>query len=799
MIFADSKLSRSRFRAAAGLALAAVLIAGMVQWSEDEAHAAACSSGSTAAYDGGDGSSGDPYKIATAEQLVYLSEQSQSNEITDSFVQTADIDLAGCEFTPIGKWSLIRGIENIDGKNVRYTRIGNDFDFEGTYDGGGFEISGLSITSNGDAVGLFGYVGGATVENLKVSGAITSSADYVGGVVGLVTNLGDSGDDRGSAATVTISRVISEVDITWTGIGYGGGIVGSGNAGTISYSAYRGAFSTSGAAAGGLAGFLVSGSSITDSYSQVSFAGSSTNQAGILGWNSTSMSRVYSLPEGATKGVANSISGSVTAVFWDAEVGPTAGFGNAPSGSTGATTSSLTSLATFSNASWAIVEGWEQFDQPGKVWGICSQANDGYPFLLSEYDSDPCVAPSGGNSGRSDEDDDDDDEETVTQTPAVAPAPPVVRPRPATSAPTPPAAVIGPVLPTGSVPEPPAAPRVLVGGQRTEIEQSIPDGASLSLRAGSVSLGLSVAEGSGSITTAEDGSAQVAVKQGTTAGFQGAGMQPGATVQVFIPLGAGDARELAQLTVNEDGTFSGEAPFSTDPLADPLPIGTRLLQLVTVDEDGNQVVLDIRVDIEQADPAPAINRDEGVVPAVEPGSAVVMSAGKQTEATITGVEDQKLAVVEGDGWNMSINLEAEDAGVQETETGVILQLVRDEQTQVSGTGFLPGTRADVWLFSEPTLLGTVTIDENGEFSGEVGIDPDLIPTGEHTLQLQGVGQDGYVKAASLGVMVDDASADATEETAESSLMVVWWIVAAVIVLALLLIVFLVARRRRYTV
>lgn len=764
----------------------------MVQWSEDEAHAAACSIGSTSAYGGGDGSSGDPYQISTAEQLVYLSEQSQSNEIKDSFIQTADINLAGCEFTPIGNWSLVRGGETIDGVFTRYTRIGNDFDFEGTYDGGGFEISGLSITSNGDAVGLFGYAGGATIENLKVSGAITSAADNVGGVVGLVTNLGDSGEDRGSSSTVTISRVISEVDITWTGIGYGGGIVGSGGAGTISLSAYRGAFS-SGDTTGGLAGYLLSSqTSITDSYSQVSFAGSSSKQAGILGANSTSMSRVYSLPEGATKGVSDSFSGAVTSVFWDNEVGPAVGFGNMPSGSTGANIASLTSVETFSNAGWAIVEGWEASDEPTKVWGICSRVNRGYPYLLWEYDSDPCVAPSGGDSGGS-----GGGGQTAEQPPtAIGTPPPVVRPRAASQPPAPPTVVSGPVLPSGSVPEPPAAPRVLVGGQLTAVEQSVPNDRSLSLQAGTVSLGLSVAEGSGSVTTAEDGSARVAVKQGTRARFEGGGMQPGAMVQVFIPLGDDDFRELAQLLVNEDGTFSGEAPFSTDPLADPLPIGTRLLQLVTVDEDGNQVVLDISINIEQADPAPAINRDEGLVPVVEPGRAVVMSAGKPTEATITGVEDLKLAVVEGDGWNMAINLEAEDAAVRQTESGTLLQLVRNEQTQVSGTGFLAGTRADIWLFSEPTLLGTVTIDEDGKFSGEVAIDPDLIPTGEHTLQLQGVGQDGYVKAASLGVVVDDATAVAPQETSESGLMFVWWIVAAVTLLALLVIVLLVVRQRR---
>lgn len=601
------------------------------------------------------------------------------------------------------------------------------------------ELTGVDLLGLEKIGGVAGWMkSGGSIQSVNVSGTIAATGD-AGGVVGYMEN-GSISDSHADVET-TIRKDWLDKDF--------GGLVGELGAGTIESS-----YSTGG---------LTLEVGVTDSQSDLRYGG-------LVGENDR---------------------GTVSDSFWDQD---SSGLTVSAEG-VGKTSGEMTTISTFT--AWEIVDGWEayDFDSPTNQWGICADENEGYPFLLWAYDTDPCPSSGGGDSGRTD--DDDDDEETVVQTPAAAPTPPVVRPRSAPSEPTPPAAVTGPVLPTGSVPEPPAAPRMLVGGQATEIEQSIPDDRSLSLQAGSVSLGLSVAEGSGSITTAEDGSAQVAVKQGTTAGFQGAGMQPGATVQVFIPLGVDDARELAQLTVNEDGTFSGDAPFSTDPLADPLPIGTRLLQLVTVDEDGNQVVLDISVDIEQADPAPAINRDEGVVPAVELGNALFWSAGKPTDAIITGVEDQKLAVVEGDGWNMAINLEAEDAAVQETETGALLELVRDERIQVSGTGFLAGTRADVWLFSEPTLLGTVTIDENGEFAGEVDIDPDLIPTGEHTLQLQGVGQDGYVKAASMGVVVDDAAAETVTQSSDSPVTVAWWVVAAVILLVLLVIAVLVARRRRY--
>jgi hypothetical protein len=50
---------------------------------------------------------------------------------------------------------------------------------------------------------------------------------------------------------------------------------------------------------------------------------------------------------------------------------------------------------------------------------------------------------------------------------------------------------------------------------------------------------------------------------------------------------------------------------------------------------------------------------------------------------------------------------------------------------------MPGTRADVWLFSEPTLLGTVTIDDEGRFDGEVNIDGRVIAVGNHTLPVTG--------------------------------------------------------------
>ena len=377
-----------------------------------------------------------------------------------------------------------------------------------------------------------------------------------------------------------------------------------------------------------------------------------------------------------------------------------------------------------------------------------------------------------------------------TSAPPAAPAP-----RPATTL-SEPSPVFGPVLRNGAPPTPPGAPLALVDGRQTSVQVDVPTSTRLdvSLRGG-FNLGFNVLEDQGQITKAPDGTTEIAVRKGGSATLSGSGFRPGATVQVFMPLRGFNSKELARIPVNEDGSFDGSAPFSTRPNEVPLPIGKNVLQLVSLDNDGNQVVVEITVNVAQGAPAPEFNRSEGVIPAMALGQSIATSGGEPVPVTVTAVSDQKLAVVEGDGWTMAINVASETGGVEPSEGGALLKLVRNDTTLVSGSGFMPGTRADVWLFSDPTLLGTVTVDENGEFTGEVNIDANMVPVGEHTLQLQGVGEDGYVKAANMGVLVDDPI-EAMPTAVESAGWLLWWVAGAFLLLLLVVMFVIVARRRR---
>ncbi len=154
---------------------------------------------STEAYSGS-GTEADPYVIDTPAKLAKLAADVNGGEAFSGkyFTQTADIDLGGKEWTPIG-----------DGTKV----------FSGIYNGRGHKISGFSITKILNFTGLFGKVVAESVEagvcNLTIEGSITDNGETtfgspsVGAVVGQVNN---NGAVAGKVNAV-FTNIVSKVDI----------------------------------------------------------------------------------------------------------------------------------------------------------------------------------------------------------------------------------------------------------------------------------------------------------------------------------------------------------------------------------------------------------------------------------------------------------------------------------------------------------------------------------------------------------------------------------------------------------
>ena len=109
--------------------------------------------------------------------------------------------------------------KNIDLTGKVWTPIGTDYDnaYTGTFDGGGHTITGLTVTTNDEYAGLFGYLGNfgnaaATVKNVVMEGIqITCNhrSGYAGGVAGFswgtIENCSVSGSVSG---TVSVGGVV---------------------------------------------------------------------------------------------------------------------------------------------------------------------------------------------------------------------------------------------------------------------------------------------------------------------------------------------------------------------------------------------------------------------------------------------------------------------------------------------------------------------------------------------------------------------------------------------------------------
>ena len=120
----------------------------------------------------GSGTADAPYQIGTKAELekfrdIVNGANGEAQNLAACAVLTADINLEDAAWTPIGQNS-----------NTSYS---------GTFNGAGYEISGLIVSGNLGYAGLFGYIGSnGVVENLSVSGTVAPETVgcYAGGVAG---------------------------------------------------------------------------------------------------------------------------------------------------------------------------------------------------------------------------------------------------------------------------------------------------------------------------------------------------------------------------------------------------------------------------------------------------------------------------------------------------------------------------------------------------------------------------------------------------------------------------------------
>ena len=258
--------------------------------------------------------------LAAAKDLGYTIESDGSYTVT-----SADGLMNVAELVNGGKTDInITLDKNIDLTGKGWTPIGTDYDnsYTGTFDGGGHTITGLTVTTNDEYAGLFGYLGNfgnaaGTVKNVVMDGIqITCNhrSGYAGGVAGYswgtIENCSVSGSISG---TVRVGGVVgAQRDCSITGCSSSATVKGTinvgGVAGQTSFSATLTACYATGnviieidrtqnISGGGLVGFN-DGISLLSCYAtgNVTSTGSSTGYVhigGFLGDNYTTVTACY--------------------------------------------------------------------------------------------------------------------------------------------------------------------------------------------------------------------------------------------------------------------------------------------------------------------------------------------------------------------------------------------------------------------------------------------------------------------------------------------------------------------------
>lgn len=201
---------------------------------------------SSAAYAGGAGTSGDPYQIATAAQLVKLKEDTSSNTENGKYYKlTANLDLKCTMWSPIGDSSeKFSGYFDGNNKTISYMMLfsmaspqANNYGMFGATTASNTATTPVvkNLTLNavtadaGNYVGaLIGYMEYGRVSGITVTGTVRSSraSGYTGGLIGEHWGGIDTTANASTAAIDTVSFTGS-VHSMGSGAPYTGGIVGS--------------------------------------------------------------------------------------------------------------------------------------------------------------------------------------------------------------------------------------------------------------------------------------------------------------------------------------------------------------------------------------------------------------------------------------------------------------------------------------------------------------------------------------------------------------------------------------------
>jgi len=153
-----------------------------------------------------------------------------------------------------------------------------------------------------------------------------------------------------------------------------------------------------------------------------------------------------------------------------------------------------------------------------------------------------------------------------------------------------------------------------------------------------------------------------------------------------------------------------------------------------------------------AAPVPTLVTDPDE-PFVNPGEAAYIFVDGTIEDAPLTLNATPPGSINAGNDEFQMNLQGnEDGAASVDEIKQTLIFYTGKEGLATGRGFLPGSEAEIWLFSTPRFLASTQVLEDGTFSRTFDVPPD-IEVGEHVIQAEGLDTNSEPKAIAAGVIV----------------------------------------------
>ena len=114
------------------------------------------------------------------------------------------------------------------------------------------------------------------------------------------------------------------------------------------------------------------------------------------------------------------------------------------------------------------------------------------------------------------------------------------------------------------------------------------------------------------------------------------------------------------------------------------------------------------------------------------------------------------SLIVGEPGDLMVTLRANEADAtshDDAQTRLVLR--REMSSSADGSGFMPGTTVELWMFSTPHFLGNTTVSADGSWTIDFVV-PAALPDGQHHIQAEGTNAIGSARAIRAQVLIEQA-------------------------------------------